>query len=132
MSKKRKLLKRLEKYASYSLGMIMLGIAFNMIFLPNNYFSYGTMSLGVLSNNVINPIIIVSFFNLICFFLSYVLLDSKRTKEAFVSVFAFPLVLYVTSLIPPLFNNLDNYLTVILGGFLAGYGYGLIYRYDML
>ena len=132
MEEKVKKLESIQKYIDYIIGMVLLGVSFNEIFLPNNYFGYGTMNVGILSNNIINPVIVILFFNLICFFLSYVLLDAKRTKEAFVSTFMFPLVLYVTSLIPDLFNGIDKYLLVILASVMTGYGYGLIHKYDMI
>ena len=122
----------IKKYFSYIIGLFLIGISFNMIFLPNQYFSFNFLSLGIISNNFIDPILIILFMNIFIYLLSYLFIEEKKKKEFIFFILVLPVMLYLTKDIPNFFNNVDKLQTILIGSVLTGYGYGLIYRFGLI
>jgi len=122
----------IKKYVSYLIGMFLIGISFNMILLPNHYFSYNFLNLGIVSNNFIDPILAILFINIFVYLISYIFIEEKKRKEFILAILILPLSLYLTKYIPNLFEQIDKLQSILIGSVLCGYGYGLVYHFGMI
>ena len=120
-----------KRYAMLLIGCLIVAFSFNLFFLRYNIVCFGVSGVSiVLSEFGINPSVFIMIANLVLIVISYFFLGVDEVKNQIVGALVYPvfveLTLYVTNLIN--FGDLEMIVIAVMGGILAGVGYGLIYK----
>lgn len=120
-----------KRYAMLIIGCLIVAFSFNLFFLRYNIVCFGVSGVSiVLSEFGVNPSLFIMVANLILLVISYFFLGIEDVKNQLVGALIYPVfvesTLYVTNLID--FGNLEMIVIAVMGGILAGIGYGLIYK----
>ena len=120
-----------KRYAMLIIGCLIVAFSFNLFFLRYNIVCFGVGGVSiVLSEFGVNPSLFIMVANLILLVISYFFLGIEDVKNQLVGALIYPVfvesTLYVTNLID--FGNLEMIVIAVMGGILAGIGYGLIYK----
>ena len=120
-----------KRYIMLLTGCLIVAFAFNLFFLRYNIVCFGVSGISiVLSKFGVNPSVFIMSANLFLLIISYFFLGIDDVKNQIVGALVYPifveLTLKVTSLIN--FNDLEMIVIAVIGGVLAGVGYGLIYK----
>ena len=119
----------MKKYLNVVLGSIIIGLCFNIFFLPYNLISTTVFGLSEFFYNVIpiNPGITILAVNLILLFFGIIVLGYKDCKKYIITSFIIPITIYLsfyfTSKID--LSTIDKMVLVISGAYLTGFGYSL-------
>ena len=122
---------KLKRYAMLLVGCLIVAFAFNLFFLRYNIVCFGVSGISiVLSKFGVNPSIFIMLANLFLIIITYFFLGIDDVKNQIVGALTYPvfieLTLKVTNLID--FGDLEMIVIAVIGGVLAGIGYGLIYK----
>lgn len=120
-----------KRYAMLLGGCLIVAFAFNLFFLRYNIVCFGVSGISiVLSEFGVNPSAFIFFANLFLLIISYFFLGIDDVKNQLVGALIYPvfvqLTLYVTNMID--LGELEFIIIAVMGGILAGIGYGLIYK----
>lgn len=121
----------LKRYFMLLLGTLIVAFAFNLFFLRYNIVCFGVSGISiVLSKFGVNPSAFIMGANLILLVITYFFLGVDDVKNQIVGALIYPvfveLTLKITNLID--LGNLEMIVIAVIGGILAGMGYGLIYK----
>lgn len=122
----------MKKYINVILGSIIIGLCFNIFFLPYNLISTSVFGLSEFFYNIIpiNPAIPILAVNLIILFFGILILGYNNCKKYILTSFLIPITIYIsfyfTSKID--LSTIDKIVIVIAGAYLTGYGYSLIHK----
>lgn len=122
----------MKKYFNVVLGSIIIGLCFNIFFLPYNLISTTVFGLSEFFYNIIpiNPAIPILAVNLIILFFGILILGYNNCKKYMLTSFLIPITIYIsfyfTSKID--LSTIDKIVIVISGAYLTGYGYSLIHK----
>ena len=127
-------IKKKNKFKNYLMllsGCLIVAFAFNLFFLRYNIVCFGVSGISiVLSEFGVNPSAFIFFANLFLLIISYFFLGIDDVKNQLVGALIYPvfvqLTLYVTNMID--LGELEFIIIAVMGGILAGIGYGLIYK----
>lgn len=122
---------KIKRYIMLLLGCLIVAFAFNLFFLRYNIVCFGVSGISiVLSEFGVNPSIFIMLANLFLLVIAYFFLGIDDVKNQIVGALTYPifieLTLKVTDLID--FGDLEMIVIAVIGGVLAGIGYGLIYK----
>ena len=120
-----------KRYVMLLMGCLIVAFAFNLFFLRYNIVCFGVSGISiVLSKFGINPSTFIMVANLVLIIISYFFLGVDDVKNQIVGALVYPvfveLTLKVTNLID--LGGLEMIVIAVIGGVLAGIGYGLIYK----
>ena len=120
-----------KRYVMLLTGCLIVAFAFNLFFLRYNIVCFGVSGVSiVLSEFGINPSMFIMGANIFLLIISYFFLGVDDVKNQIVGALIYPvfieLTLKVTNLID--FGDLEMIVIAVIGGVLAGIGYGLIYK----
>lgn len=120
-----------KRYCMLFLGCLIVAFAFNLFFLRYNIVCFGISGISiVLSEFGVNPSMFIMLANIFLIVISYFFLGVEDVKNQLVGALIYPifieLTLKVTNLID--LGNLEFIIIAVMGGVLAGIGYGLIYK----
>ena len=120
-----------KRYVMLLMGCLIVAFAFNLFFLRYNIVCFGVSGISiVMSKFGINPSAFIMVANLFLIIISYFFLGINDVKNQIVGALTYPvfieLTLKVTNLID--FGDLEMIVIAVIGGVLAGVGYGLIYK----
>lgn len=120
-----------KRYVMLLIGCLIVAFSFNLFFLRYNIVCFGVSGVSiVLSEFGVNPSMFIMIANLVLLVISYFFLGVDNVKNQIVGALVYPvfieLTLKVTDLID--FGNLEMIVIAVIGGILAGIGYGLIYK----
>ena len=120
-----------KRYLMLLLGTLIVAIAFNLFILRYNIVCFGVSGISIVFSEFgINPSMFIMVANLILIVVSYFFLDVDYVKNQIVGALIFPvfveLTLKFTNLID--FKDLEMIVIAVIGGVMAGIGYGLIYK----
>ena len=120
-----------KRYVMLLFGCLIVAFAFNLFFLRYNIVCFGVSGISiVLSEFGVNPSIFIMLANLFLLVITYFFLGVDDVKNQIVGALVYPvfveLTLKITDLID--FGNLEMIVIAVIGGILAGIGYGLIYK----
>ena len=120
-----------KRYAMLLFGCLIVAFSFNLFFLRYNIVCFGVSGVSiVLSKFGVNPSLFIMIANLFLLVISYFFLGIDDVKNQIVGALIYPvlveLTLYITDMIN--FGNLEMIVIAVIGGVLAGIGYGLIYK----
>ena len=110
---------RLSRYIMLLSGCLIVAFAFNLFFLRYDIVCFG-----------VNPSMFILLTNIFLMIISYFFLGVEDVKNQLVGALIYPvfveLTLKITNLID--FGEIEFIVIAIMGGVLAGIGYGLIYK----
>jgi uncharacterized membrane-anchored protein YitT (DUF2179 family) len=113
-------------------GTFISAFAFNAFFSPYHIVPGGVGGLGIIANNLfsINESLAILIATVLLFLIGLIFLDKKTMLDTLFVSLLFPFFIYLTSLLFLKLNIIiDNkLLAAIAGGFLFGFGLGIIYR----
>lgn len=119
------------RYMMLLSGCLIVAFAFNLFFLRYNIVCFGVSGISiVLAEFGVPPSTFIMIANIILLIISYFFLGADDTKGQIVGSLIYPifvsLTAYVTNMID--LGNLEMIVIAVMGGVLAGVGYGLIYK----
>ena len=122
---------KIKRYIMLLMGCLIVAFAFNLFFLRYNIVCFGVSGISiVLSKFGVNPSMFIMLANLFLLVVTYFFLGIDDVKNQIVGALVYPvfieLTLKVTDLID--FGDLEMIVIAVIGGVLAGIGYGLIYK----
>ena len=113
-------------------GCVLIALSYNIFFLPYDLVSNGVFGIGALLNYETNydPALFIFLINITFLVLAYSTLGKIKTKEYLLPSFLIPLLIFATYSITDYFDfdYMEPILIVIIGSFLTGLGYGLLYK----
>ena len=121
----------LKRYVMLLTGCLIVAFAFNLFFLRYNIVCFGVSGISiVLSKFGVNPSVFIMGANLFLLIITYFFLGIDDVKNQIVGALIYPvfveLTLKITNSIN--FDGLEMIVIAVIGGVLAGIGYGLIYK----
>ena len=122
---------RLSRYIMLLSGCLIVAFAFNLFFLRYDIVCFGVSGISiVLANFGVNPSMFILLTNIFLMIISYFFLGVEDVKNQLVGALIYPvfveLTLKITNLID--LGEIEFIVIAIMGGVLAGIGYGLIYK----
>lgn len=120
-----------KRYAMLILGCLIVAFAFNLFFLRYNIVCFGVSGISIVFSKFgVNPSIFILASNVILMIIAYFVLGLENMKNQLVGAISYPIFVELTSLITDHieFGNVEMVVIIVLGGVLAGIGYGLIYK----
>lgn len=120
-----------HRYLLLALGCLCVAFAFTIFFNPNGIVCFGVSGLSTVFSRVGIPnSLFILVANVLLLILSYFLLGEKKTKNAIVGSLIFPFFVWLMEFLVPYlnFDNVELLVIVIIGGVIAGFGMGLIYK----
>lgn len=122
---------RVQRYASFLLGIFIVAIAYNMFVLPSDVV-YGVGGIAVILKKLfgLSPFIIILGSSILLLLLSYVMLGKEKTATSIVGSFLYPIFVKLTEFIPKYLHleEADPLLIVVVGAVATGFGLGLIFK----
>ncbi len=121
-----------KRYIELILGVLIMGVSFNMFLLPHNFVYGGVSGLAIIIQEIftINPALFIAISSIIILVISYFVLDKEKTTGSVLGSILYPIAVQLTSKVP-LYLNFDSsqlLLSALFGGVLTGIGAGLIYK----
>jgi len=120
-----------KRYLMLLTGCLIVAFSFNLFFLRYNIVCFGVSGISiVLSEFGVNPSIFIMAANIFLIIISYFFLGVEDVKNQIVGALVYPVFVELTLLITDLIDlgNLEMIIIAVIGGVLAGIGYGLIYK----
>ena len=120
-----------HRYLLLALGCFCVAFAFTVFFNPYGIVCFGVSGLStVFSRFGVPNSLFILVANIFLLILSYFLLGVKKTRNAVVGSLMFPIFVWLIGFFVPYLNfeNVELLVIVIIGGVIAGFGYGLIYK----
>ena len=124
--------KNLIRMLYFILGIFLFSFAFNFFLLPNNLVFGGVSGLSIIFNKLfdINASLFVLIVNMSLLLISFPVLGIKKTMATVCGSILLPIILELTSLLTPYitFDEMELFMSVLIGGVISGTGLGLVYR----
>lgn len=120
-----------KRYAMLLTGCLIVAFAFNLFFLRYNIVCFGVSGISiVLAKFGVNPSIFIMVANIFLIVISYFFLGVEDVKNQIVGALIYPVFVELTLKITDLIqlDNIEFIIISVMGGILAGIGYGLIYK----
>lgn len=120
-----------SRYVMLLSGCLIVAFAFNLFFLRYNIVCFGVSGVSiVLAEFGIPPSTFIMIANIVLLIISYFFLGINDTKGQIVGSLVYPIFVSLTARVTNLINlgNLEMIVIAVMGGVLAGVGYGLIYK----
>lgn len=120
-----------SRYLMLLMGCLIVAFSFNLFFLRYNIVCFGVSGVSiVLAEFGIPPSTFIMITNIILLILSYFFLGVNDTRNQIVGSLLYPVFVSLTAYITNMINldNLELIVIAVIGGVLAGVGYGLIYK----
>lgn len=122
---------KFKRYLMLLTGCLIVAFSFNLFFLRYNIVCFGVSGVSiVLSKFGVNPSTFIMIANIVLLIIAYFFLGVDDVKNQLVGALVYPvfveLTLKITNLID--FGDLEMIVIAVIGGILAGIGYGLIYK----
>ena len=120
-----------KRYAMLLTGCLIVAFAFNLFFLRYNIVCFGVSGISIVFSKFgVDPSVFIMVANIVLIIISYFFLGVEDVKNQIVGALVFPIFVKLTVLVTDLidFGNLEMIIIAVMGGVLAGLGYGLIYK----
>lgn len=120
-----------KRYLMLILGCLIVAFAFNLFFLRYNIVCFGVSGLSiVLDKYGVNPSMFIMIANVVLLIIAFFVLGFDSAKNQLVGALIYPVFIELTSIITDKIDlgNTEMVVIALLGGVLAGVGYGLIYK----
>lgn len=120
-----------KRYLMLLSGCLIVAFAFNLFFLRYDIVCFGVSGISiVLAKFGVNPSMFIMGANIFLLIISYFFLGVEDVKNQLVGAIIYPIFVSLTAKITDLidFGNIEFIIIAIMGGVIAGVGYGLIYK----
>ena len=120
-----------KRYVMLLSGCLIVAFAFNLFFLRYNIVCFGVSGVSIVFSEFgIDPSVFIMVTNIALLIISYFFLGVSDTKGQIVGSLIYPVFISLTKLVTDKidFGNLELIVIAVIGGVLAGIGYGLIYK----
>lgn len=120
-----------KRYLMLLLGCLIVAFSFNLFFLRYDIVCFGVSGISiVLSEFGVNPSVFILCTNIVLMIVAYFALGFDNMKNQLVGALSYPIFVSLTSMITKYIDlgNTEMVVIAILGGVMAGIGYGLIYK----
>ena len=120
-----------KRYLMLLLGCLIVAFSFNLFFLRYDIVCFGVSGISiVLSEFGVNPSLFILCTNIVLMIVAYFALGFDNMKNQLVGALSYPIFVSLTSMITKYIDlgNTEMVVIAILGGVMAGIGYGLIYK----
>lgn len=116
------------EYISIIFGSVLVGLAFNIFFLPARLAAGGVSGISTILYELygFTPAFVQWLFNIPIFILGVLLLGKDFSFKTLVGIFFVPFTIWVSADIP--FKIENPLLSAIYGGIMLGVGLGIVYR----
>lgn len=125
-------MKKTLNFATLFFGLFLAAFSFNLFFAPYNLVAGGVSGLALIIHKVFSfdESLFIMVINLLLLGLSFLFLGKEKTKNTILGSLLFPIFINITSPIIPFIDisELELIVISILGGFLSGVGYGIIFK----
>lgn len=123
---------RVKRYVLFTLGCLLVAIAFNLFYAPNDLVPGGVSGLSLIFKQFfgVDPSLIIFITSALLLVLSYFTLGKEKTKASILGTILFPVFVKLTAHIS-VYIDLDAselLLSAVFGGLLNGFGAGLIFK----
>ncbi len=120
-----------KRYVMLLSGSLIVAFAFNLFFLRYNIVCFGVSGISIVfAKYGVDPSAFIMIANIILVIISYFFLGVEDVKNQIVGALTFPIFVNLTAKVTNLidFGSLEMIIIAVMGGVLAGLGYGLIYK----
>lgn len=120
-----------KRYLMLLSGCLIVAFAFNLFFLRYDIVCFGVSGISiVLAKFGVNPSMFIMGANIFLLIISYFFLGVEDVKNQLVGAMIYPIFVSLTAKITDLidFGNIEFIIIAVMGGVIAGIGYGLIYK----
>ena len=120
-----------KRYVMLLSGSLIVAFAFNLFFLRYNIVCFGVSGVSIVfAKYGVDPSVFIMIANINLVIISYVLLGVEDVKNQIVGALTFPIFINLTAKVTNMidFGSLEMIIIAVMGGVLAGLGYGLIYK----
>lgn len=122
---------RIQRYASFLSGILIVALAFNIFILPNDIV-FGISGIAVIFKSLYgtDPSLVILIGSVILLTLSYFFMGKEKTTSSIVGSLLYPLFVKSTEWIIPLVDlgNTEPFLMALFGAAISGFGFGLIFK----
>ena len=121
----------LKRYLMLLSGCLIVAFAFNLFFLRYDIVCFGVSGISiVLAKFGVNPAMFIMGANIFLLIISYFFLGVEDVKNQLVGAIIYPIFVSLTAKITDLIDlgNIEFIIIAVMGGVIAGIGYGLIYK----
>ena len=121
----------LKRYLMLLSGCLIVAFAFNLFFLRYDIVCFGVSGISiVLAKFGVNPAMFIMGANIFLLIISYFFLGVEDVKNQLVGAIIYPIFVSLTAKITDLIDlgNIEFIIIAVMGGVIAGVGYGLIYK----
>jgi uncharacterized membrane-anchored protein YitT (DUF2179 family) len=122
----------MKKYLTIVLACFIIGLTYNMFFIPYNLVPSDIYGLGSLLSQIcnLNSALFITICNIVLLLLSLPILGKTQTQKYLMPSFLIPLIIFLTQNISNYlnFDNIEIIIVVVFGAFLFGLAYSMIYK----
>lgn len=123
---------KIKRYTNFTLGCLLVAIAYNLFLASNNIVSGGIGGIAIILNHLmgISNSLVMLICNIFLLVLSYFLLGKEKTKATVLGSILLPLFIELTSHINVWLELDTSQLLVssVFGGVMYGFGLGMIFK----
>ena len=120
-----------KRYIMLLSGCLVVAFAFNLFFLRYNIVCFGVSGVSIVFSEFgVDPSVFILIANILLLIISYFFLGVTDTKGQIVGSLIYPVFISLTKILTDMIDlgNLEMIVIAVIGGVLAGFGYGLIYK----
>ena len=119
-----------KRYIFLILGVLIYAISYNLFFLKNNLVFGGVGGISIITQDIIDPTIMILVLSIILLIISYFTLGKKETLNSLVGSLLFPLFIVLTKDIGKyiIIENDNLLLIALIGGVMVGIGSGMVFK----
>ncbi|MGL4991378.1 MAG: YitT family protein [Sarcina sp.] len=121
----------LKKYLSITIGILLLAIALQFFYYPNNIAAGGVSGLSLIINSVtgISPGIVMNICNVILFTLAFIFIGKEFAARSIYAAFGTSIILSILEVIfPNVSITNDPMLATICGSTLSAFGIAMVFN----
>ena len=122
---------KLQRWASFMAGVLIVALAFNIFILPNDIV-FGVGGIAVILKKLYgtDPSLVIFIGSLILLIMSFFLMGKEKTANSIVGSFMYPLFVKATEWIVSYVDlgSTEPFLIAVFGAAISGFGFGLIFK----
>lgn len=120
----------LKRYFLLVIAVGIYAVAYNLFFYKNNIVYGGASGISIITQNFIEPSIMIFILNVFFLVLSFFLLGKKQTLDSIVGSLLYPVFVKLTANIGNyiVIDNSDLLLITIIGGVCVGFASGIVFK----
>lgn len=120
----------LKRYFLLVVAVGIYAVAYNLFFYKNNIVYGGASGISIITQNLIEPSVMIFILNVFFLVLSFFLLGKKQTLDSIVGSLLYPIFVKLTANIGNyiVIDNSDLLLITIIGGVCVGFASGIVFK----